>query len=76
MLQDGNECGKSKGDANLTATPYRLRKIKDNWKMWTISTIWVAQLTTQDIQVKLSPGLSWQKQHSTRIGIFSIVNWT
>ena len=30
----------------------------------------------QDVQVKLNPGLPWQKQHSTRRRLFSPVNWT
>ena len=30
----------------------------------------------QDVQVKLNPGLPWQKQHSTRRRLFSPANWT
>jgi hypothetical protein len=30
----------------------------------------------QDVQGKLNPGLTWQKQHSTRGRLFSPANWT
>jgi len=29
----------------------------------------------QDVHMKLNPGLSWQKQHSTRRELFSPANW-
>jgi hypothetical protein len=29
MVQNGNECGKSKGNKNLTAPQYRLRQLKN-----------------------------------------------
>jgi hypothetical protein len=42
-------------------------KDKKNWRMWNISTIWVArQQKMQDVREKLNPGLPWQKQHLTR----------
>jgi hypothetical protein len=41
MLWSGNKCGKSKAmriKATIPSTYYD----KNNWRMWNISTIWVA----------------------------------
>ena len=49
-------------------SPRQIRKIKNNRRIWNISTLWVARLQImQDVHVKLSPTLPWQKQQSTRI---------
>jgi hypothetical protein len=46
------------------------------WRMWNISTVCVARWQMrQDVLLKLNPGFSWQKQHSTREDSFHQQIW-
>ena len=39
--------------------------------------IWVAcKQMTEDVLVKLNPGLLWQRLHLTRRGLFLLAHWT
>jgi hypothetical protein len=50
---------------------------KKNWRMWNISTIWVAWYQMiQEVHVKLNPGMPWQNQHLAERRHFSPANWT
>jgi hypothetical protein len=77
MLWNGNECGKIYGNENIEATVRNTDygRPKTNGKCGVFQIFCVArQQMVLDVHVKLNPGLSWQKQHSTNRRLFSPAN--
>ena len=58
-------------------SPVTIMLDQNNWRMWKVLNIWVAYYQMmEDIRVKLNPGLSRKKLHSTRRRLFLPANWT
>jgi hypothetical protein len=67
---------KARAIDNLTAPQYGLRQVKDNWRMGNITTIMGSTSNYARCTSEIQSRIAMPKQHSTRIRIFSIANWT